>query len=399
MQRIHKKMVLVLGLVLVIGLPFIGGFIRWKGLPPGFGIYPTQHVMEKPGFNIFYFIFAACVALFITIFYLFPRWFGFKYGKKKPLGEKHVEPKARFPLWFWIGLSVCLFGWAAQWGKFEWLGYFKYLTFVPLWWGFIFAVDGWVYKRTGGASIIGSEPMTMLVLAVVSIVGWGIFEYLNFFVIENWHYPNGYLFSTTGFIILSIFSFTVVRPSIFVVYTLLGTFQCLTRRYAHGPRLNLPANLRFWVFAAGLLLTFGIGLFPHMLFWSIWLGPLLLLTGMISMLGFWTPFTPIERGNWNPVIIIGLAALVTGFFWEFWNYGSMFFRPEVVTNPNYWEYDIPYVNKWCLFSEMPLLGYFGYLPFGVLNWIWWVLSADLFNLSPDLRFSELLHLDGQKDHE
>ena len=51
-----------------------------------------------------------------------------------------------------------------------------------------------------------------------------------------------------------------------------------------------------------------------------------------------------------------------------WNYGSNVNQLLAITNPNYWIYDIPYVNVIHIFSEMPLLGYFGYIPFGVLVW-------------------------------
>ena len=43
-----------------------------------------------------------------------------------------------------------------------------------------------------------------------------------------------------------------------------------------------------------------------------------------------------------------------GFFWEAWNFWAM---PK-------WEYVIPYVNQLHVF-EMPLIGYAGYLPFGL----------------------------------
>ena len=48
--------------------------------------------------------------------------------------------------------------------------------------------------------------------------------------------------------------------------------------------------------------------------------------------------------------------------WELWNFGSA----------AKWHYAIPYVERFRLF-EMPLLGYVGYLPFGVLC----VLVADV----------------------
>jgi hypothetical protein len=41
-------------------------------------------------------------------------------------------------------------------------------------------------------------------------------------------------------------------------------------------------------------------------------------------------------------------------FWELWNSGSL----------AHWEYTIPFTHRFQLF-EMPLLGYAGYLPFGL----------------------------------
>jgi hypothetical protein len=59
-------------------------------------------------------------------------------------------------------------------------------------------------------------------------------------------------------------------------------------------------------------------------------------------------------GDWRPLWLAALAALVCGFFWEFWNWHSV----------ARWEYHVPYVDRFHLF-EMPLLGYAGYLPFGL----------------------------------
>jgi hypothetical protein len=49
-----------------------------------------------------------------------------------------------------------------------------------------------------------------------------------------------------------------------------------------------------------------------------------------------------------------LGALICGFFWEMWNIGSL----------AQWKYSIPYVHRFEIFA-MPLLGYAGYLPFGL----------------------------------
>lgn len=80
-----------------------------------------------------------------------------------------------------------------------------------------------------------------------------------------------------------------------------------------------------------------------------------------------------------------MASLINGLFWEFWNHGSNYFVQQPVTNPNFWVYNIPYVDVIHLFSEMPLLGYFGYIPFGVLVWQVFIWSGKLFGFNTDLK--------------
>ena len=58
--------------------------------------------------------------------------------------------------------------------------------------------------------------------------------------------------------------------------------------------------------------------------------------------------------DWTAPVSAALAALVCGVFWEMWNYWSL----------ARWTYSIPYVHRFSIF-EMPLLGYAGYLPFGL----------------------------------
>ena len=55
------------------------------------------------------------------------------------------------------------------------------------------------------------------------------------------------------------------------------------------------------------------------------------------------------------MVVPALAALTCGFFWETWNYFSL----------ARWTYAIPFVQRFHLF-EMPVLGYGGYLPFGLM---------------------------------
>jgi len=98
----------------------------------------------------------------------------------------------------------------------------------------------------------------------------------------------------------------------------------------------------------------GLGLWPDLLFPLLWVSPLLLLTALQALRGRPTIFDPIAAGRWRRLYLLAAAALICGFFWEMWNYGSL----------AKWVYAVPFVHRFLLF-EMPLLGYAGYLPFGL----------------------------------
>jgi hypothetical protein len=133
----------------------------------------------------------------------------------------------------------------------------------------------------------------------------------------------------------------------------------------------------------GLILAFGMGYYPYLLFWVLWVALVPMLSAAMALVGYWTPFTSIRNGDWSNVILIGLATLFNGFFWEFWNFGSEWFHDDAPTNPNYWKYSVPYLDKFHIFSEMPVLGYFGYLFFGLNCWIIWLIAAYVFKFDAD----------------
>jgi hypothetical protein len=62
----------------------------------------------------------------------------------------------------------------------------------------------------------------------------------------------------------------------------------------------------------------------------------------------------VASGDWRAVLALWGGCLICGFFWEMWNVHSY---PK-------WVYQIPFVDVLHVF-EMPLLGYFGYLPFAL----------------------------------
>jgi hypothetical protein len=111
------------------------------------------------------------------------------------------------------------------------------------------------------------------------------------------------------------------------------------------PRVTLVVS------AMGLAL---IGIFPDQLFALLWVSPLFIILSLQALNGQRTLLYPLRRGDWRPLVVPALAALICGFFWELWNYYSL----------ARWTYAIPFVQRFHLF-EMPIVGYGGYLPFGL----------------------------------
>jgi hypothetical protein len=94
--------------------------------------------------------------------------------------------------------------------------------------------------------------------------------------------------------------------------------------------------------------------FPNLLFPLLWISPLLIIVSLRTLSGQTHVLSPLAVGDWRPVVTAAAAALVCGFFWEMWNFYSL----------ARWTYRVPYVQRFSIF-EMPVLGYAGYLPFGL----------------------------------
>jgi hypothetical protein len=309
MQRIYG---LIWPIVLSVVLPLVAAWFAYPEThsPPGFGVFPPLFVADPPGFNLIIFIALALVEAAVVLFLLFPQWFGFTI----PVPPPKPAP-AHFPVWFWIGAVLTLFFWWLMWARVTPFGDLVYYAFAPLWWGFILALDGLVYRRSGGYSLLASRPKTLLISAVVSIAGWLYFEYFDYFALGNWYYPNtadGVMpLSHVTVVLLFLIAYTTVWPAIFEWYTLLNTFPCLASRYSNGPKIALPGGLLLW---GGFLLIFAVVFFPYPLFWAMWVGPLAIFSGQLIRKGIWNPFTAMAEGNWGPVLLVAISSLCNGFF-------------------------------------------------------------------------------------
>jgi len=354
-------------------------FVYPNHLPPGFGQFPPTYAGEVPGFSLPYFLTMLAGVIYIGGLILVPQYFGFKGGEVKPRPVSH----ANLPWWFWVGGVVMGFFWWLMWTRETPFGDLVLWSFTPLWWGFIFFLDGIVYKRNNGASFFSEKPGLMFISAIVSIGGWAYFEFYDYFVLGNWYYPNAnkvgwdQMTITIEFLI----TYSTVTPVLLIWYNLLNTFPKMVARYQNGPKWNPNPNL---LLLLGAVAIGAMVVWPYELFWVVWIGPYMIMTGILLRSNIWNPFTEIGKGNWAPGVLIGVASLLNGLFWEMWNYGSSNPNAEPITNPNYWIYNIPYVDVIHIFSEMPLLGYFGYIPFGVLVWQVFIWCGKMFNFDTEI---------------
>jgi hypothetical protein len=365
MPKKSFKIPVIMSFLLMIILPLIGSYFKWEShLPPGFGEFPQTEIPspEKPYFNLPYFSLGLIVCAIISAVYLFPRIFGFKSDSSI---AKAAANSGKFPIWFLPGLFVNLFCWAVMWNILPITSIQPYV-FTPMWWGFILVLDGFVYKRTNGKSILSHHFLSIVLLMLVSIIGWVLFEYLDYFTLENWYYPNKDIYSHTMYVISHILSMTTVWPAVFEWYALLYTFGSLKNRFADGLKIDFSPFGKFLVFAGAVMLI-GVGYFPFLFFFALWIGPLCVMIGAALWVNMWNPLTPIKEGNWSPVLLMALAGFINGFCWEIWNVYS---TPR---NPLYWKYSIPYMNVGIQIGEMPILGFWGYLFFGIFCWYLWIL--------------------------
>jgi hypothetical protein len=259
-------------------------------------------------------------------------------------------PAARFPWWGWLGLAIIAAAWAAAWTEDLVPPAQRGLAFTLLWLGYILAMNALAF-RLGASSPLTHRPVWFLWLFPLSAGFWWLFEHLNQFV-HNWYYSGAGAESGWDYFLRATLPFSTVLPAVASTWAWLARLPRLDA--ISLPPLRGHAATAWIALAAGLAALAAIGLRADLLFPMLWIAPLLVLAGLSQLLVGETVFSALARGDWRPVLQPALAALVCGLFWELWNSGSV----------GKWHYSIPYVQRFQLF-EMPLLGYAGYLPFGV----------------------------------
>ena len=268
---------------------------------------------------------------------------------------RETAPAKPFPWWGWTGAALGAASWIIAWNRFPWMGELQAHTFTPLWISFILVANAILHRKTG-RSLLLSRTRGFLLLFPMSAIFWWSFEYLNRFV-GNWHYSGGREFSAPEYIIFATLPFSTVLPAVLSVRELIFSSQRFDAAFREWHCLS-PAHPRAVALSALLFSCAGllaVGIIPDIIFPLVWVAPPLLLLSFSALRGKPHALSPIAAGDWRGFVASSFAALFCGFFWEMWNSGSMV----------KWTYDISYVDAFHIF-EMPLLGYAGYLPFGIL---------------------------------
>lgn len=340
--------VIKLGIVVLalFGLPLLGVMLAGKPLAAYVQFPPRTDFVAHAPFSWPAFALTAAIDLLLVGLLVYIGW------PKSPLSRPPRQTRS-LPWWGWIAGLWVVAAWAMAWSRAEWLAFLQPFKFFLLWLGYIVLVNAVTWQRSG-RSPLTHETALLLGLFPASALFWWYFEYLNRFV-QNWHYLGAETPSPLTYFLHASLSFSTVLPAIASTLALLRTFPALDNSHFHR-RLVIPhpratAYLALAVAGAGLL---GIGVWPDLLFSLLWLAPLLIILALQVLSGEKTWFAPLAQGRWEPLYQPPLAALICGFLWELWN---------VYSDPK-WVYSVPHVQRFELF-EMPLLGYAGYLAFGL----------------------------------
>ncbi|HEX8163687.1 MAG TPA: hypothetical protein VF538_17580 [Pyrinomonadaceae bacterium] len=255
--------------------------------------------------------------------------------------------------------------------------------FTPLvWTGYLLLVDALVFRRRG-RSLLRTNRIEFLIVCVVSILCWWLFEFYNsprFWRSDLelwWHYhnlePNPYL-RRVGYD----WAFATIFPALFETAELFAAVlgsrrRGEARRQGAVSRREPPRALLYVLIALGAasallpLFVLNAWLVP-----LVWLGLALLFDPLNALRGWPSVTADLFRRRRLRLAALSLAGVACGALWEFWNYWAV----------SRWTYTVPYQLFGLKVFEMPILGYLGYPPFAVECWAMYVFLRSLLGPRP-----------------
>ena len=251
--------------------------------------------------------------------------------------------------------------------------------FTPIvWTGYILFIDALVFKIRG-RSLLVTNRLEFLVIAIVSIAVWWLFEFYNaprFWKSDLelwWHYHNlepNLMLRRVGYD----WAFATIFPLLFITAELFTV--TVFKRSNAGMRIKFSRPLLIVFIILGV-----VGVIWPLIYPSAWLAPVIWLSFIflidpINALRGWPSITgDLARGDWRRLWSLLAAGLGCGFLWEFFNYWAI----------SKWTYTVPYLGNVKIF-EMPVLGFLGFPPFAVECWVIYIFVRSL--LQPAVRETE-----------
>ena len=274
-------------------------------------------------------------------------------------------------LYGYIGLAIIFVAEALLFGGNQFAGRW----FTPIvWTGYILFSDALVF-RVIGRSLLTTDRIEFLIIIIVSIACWWLFEFYNaprFWQSDLelwWHYhnlePNPYL-RRFGYD----WAFATIFPAMFLTAQLLTVtvFKKLSR---FRPLYLSRAGLYL------MIILGAVGAIVPLVFFSVWLAPLIWLAFIflfdpINYLRGWPSIIgDLQQGSCRRLFSLLSAGGICGILWEFWNYWAL----------SKWTYTVPYLGSVKIF-EMPVLGYLGFPPFAVECWVMYIFFRSLLSEKP-----------------
>ena len=249
--------------------------------------------------------------------------------------------------------------------------------FTPIvWTGYTLFIDALVYRERG-RSLLVSNRIEFLVIAVISIGGWWLFEFYNaprFWRSDLelwWHYhnleSNPYL-RRVGYD----WAFATIFPALFETAELFEAtiFSKEETRRPRSVKLSKPVlGAVAVVGGAGALIPFLV--ISPWLVPLVWLSLIFLFDPLNALRGWPSIIGDLAAGHQRRLVALLASGLACGLLWEFWNYWAI----------TKWTYTVPCFGNIKLF-EMPVLGYLGFPPFAVECWAFYIFCRSLLGYKP-----------------
>lgn len=271
-----------------------------------------------------------------------------------PVEGKVDRTQFRFPWFGRFGIALGIVGWILAWTRFPWFAFGQRHTFLLVWTAYILVVNALCVKRTGD-SLLTKYTIPYLLTFPTSSLFWWFFEYLNRYV-WNWYYRGVDAMSAGEYTFFATCSFATVLPSVSATAYLLNSFKPFQDERFQGMTKVSIRSPRIMSFLATISLIglIGIVYIPQWTFPLLWVSPLCLFVLIQILMKEESVIDTIADGDWRLFVRFPVAALICGLFWETWNWHSL----------AKWVYAVPYVHAFQVW-EMPILGFAGYLPFGI----------------------------------